>query len=258
MAQASAGTFGGQVQEAAQRARLGAYRGGYQGGAGGIRVRLWLGTVLCALFGVAALAALVSGYPELAVAAGIPFLVFAVRMALSWRVGTNAGELHLYEGGVVVVHKDRVRTVRYADSTVLDNTKRETQYGSTLATVYSFGLTDTEGRNLVIGSAYPGGEVWGPWVQQDSAAAQLPGALARLRAGEKIEFGLLWVTAGEIGTGKNSAPWQQVEIDIKDGSITVRAAGRRGSLANSWVRLTPNFSLFHALTDVLRQGRLNA
>ncbi|MEU8528692.1 MULTISPECIES: DUF6585 family protein [Streptomyces] len=256
MTQTNAGAFDRQIQEAAARADLGAYRGGYQKGSATSTAAMRVGIAVCGLFGIATVASLATGYPALAIVTGLPTVIGALRLLLGGMASGGPGALHLYQGGVVVLHKNQVRVVRYADSTVLDNTKRHTQYGRTLSTVYSFGLTDTDGRNLVVGSAFPGGEQWGPWVQQDSATAQLPGALARLRAGEKLDFGLLWITAGEIGSGNTSAPWHQVErVEIKDGSIDVRVAGRRGALAASWVRLTPNFSLFHTLTDMAAQGR---
>ncbi|MFI8371520.1 DUF6585 family protein [Streptomyces sp. NPDC085466] len=243
------------MREAAAREGLGGHRGGHASSAPA-RGRGALGVaILAAVLAVAVAAALATGYGPLAIVPGLPLVLCVVSLLGHLVFGARTGDARLeqYEGGLVVHLKGRVRVVRYADTTVLDNTVRRTQYGRTVSVTYSFGLTDTEGRNLVVGSVFTGGDVWGPLLRRDAALAQLPGALVRLDAGERLEFGIVWLTAAELGSGRASAPWHLVsEVELEDGTLTVRAEGRRGALLVAPTRYTPNVSLLLALTETLR------
>ncbi|MFF5503418.1 DUF6585 family protein [Streptomyces roseolus] len=243
------------MREVAAREGLGAYRGGHASsaparnrGAAGV-------AILAAVLAAAVVAALAGGYGPLAMVPGLPLVLCLFSLLGHLFFGSRTGDARLeqYEGGLVVRLKGRIRVVRYADTKVLDNTVRRTRYGQTVSVTHSFGLTDTEGRNLVVGSVFTGGEIWGPLLRQDSARAQLPGALARLDAGERLEFGLVWLTAEELGSGRASAPWRAVHgVELRDGTLTVRAEGRRGPLVVASTRYIPNTPLLLSLMETLR------
>ncbi|MFF9342696.1 MULTISPECIES: DUF6585 family protein [unclassified Streptomyces] len=243
------------MREAAARERLGAHRGGHASSAP-TRERGALGVaVLAAVLAAAVVAALATDHGPLATVPGLPLVLCLVSLLGHLLFGARTGDARLeqYEGGLVVHYKGRIRVVRYADTEVLDNTVRRTRYGRTLSVSHSFGLTDTEGRDLVVGGVFTGGETWGPLLRHDSARAQLPGALARLGAGERLDFGLMWLTTAELGSGRASAPWHRIqEVGVEDGTITIRAEGRRAPLVSAPTRLTPDVSLFLALTETFR------
>ncbi|MFF0484609.1 DUF6585 family protein [Streptomyces sp. NPDC004435] len=243
------------MRDAAVREGLGGHRGGHASSAPA-RGRGALGVaVLAAVLAAAVAAALATGHGPPAIVPGLPLALCVVSLLGHLFFGARTGDARLeqYEGGLVVHLKGRIRVVRYADTTVRDNTVRRTRYGRTLSVTYSFGLTDTEGRNLVVGSVFTGGEVWGPLLRHDAARAQLPDALVRLDAGERLEFGLVWLTAAALGAGRASAPWGLVSgVELEDGTLTVRAEGRRGALVVAPTRFTPNVSLLLALTETLR------
>ncbi|GGR27449.1 DUF6585 family protein [Streptomyces roseolus] len=252
---AEQGDYERLMREAAAREGLGAHRGGHASSAPA-RNRGALGVaVLAAVLAAAVVAALAGGYGPLAMVPGLPLVLclFSLLGHLFFGGRTGDARLEQYEGGLVVRLKGLIRVVRYADTKVLDNTVRRTQYGQPLSVTYSFGLTDTEGRNLVVGSVFTGGEIWGPLLRQDSARAQLPGALARLDAGERLDFGLVWLTATELGSGRASAPWPAVHgVELADGTLTVRAEGRRGPLVVAPTRYLANTPLLLTLMETLR------
>ncbi|GAA3048247.1 hypothetical protein GCM10017562_07970 [Streptomyces roseofulvus] len=243
------------MREAAERAGLGAHRGGHASSAPA-RNRGALGVgILAAVLAAAVVASLAGGYRALALVPGVSLALCVISLLGHLFFGARTGDARLeqYEGGLVVHLKGRIRVVRYADTTVLDHTVRRTRYGRTLSVTYSFGLTDTEGRNLVVGSLFAGGDVWGPLLRYDAARAQLPDALARLDAGDRLTFGIIWLNAAELGSGRTSAPWRLVGgVEVEGGTITIRAEGRRGPLAVAPTRYTPNVSLLLALTETLR------
>ncbi|MFD4371909.1 DUF6585 family protein [Streptomyces sp. NPDC058486] len=249
------GDYERQMREAAEREGLGGHRGSHASSAPA-RSRGALGVaILAAVLAAAVIASLASGYSALAIVPGLPLVLCVISLLghLIFGARTADARLEQYEGGLVVHLKGKVRVVRYADTQILDNTVRRTQYGRTVSITHSFGVTDTEGRNLVVGSVFTGGEIWGPLLRHDAARAQLPGALVRLDAGERLDFGLMWLTATELGSGRASAPWHQVqEVDVKDGTITIGAEGRRSPLVVAPTRLTRDVSLFLALTETLR------
>ncbi|MEV6353783.1 DUF6585 family protein [Streptomyces hydrogenans] len=245
----------GRMREAAAREGLGAHRGGH-GPSAPARDRGALGAgILAAVLAAAIATALATGHGALAIVPALSLAPCGLALLGHLALGGRTGDARLeqYERGLVVHHQGRIQVVRYADSEVLDNTVRRTRYGRTLSVTYSFGLTDTEGRDLVVGSVFTGGETWGPVLRHDSVRAQLPGALARLCAGERLDFGLMWLTALELGSGGASAPWHRIhEVAVEEGTITVRAEGRRGPLLSVPTRLTPDVSLFLALTETFR------
>ncbi|MDJ0382592.1 DUF6585 family protein [Streptomyces sp. G-G2] len=244
-----------ELRETAVREGLGARRASYPSAAPAHSGRARAAGGLAVLTSIAMVAAVSSSYPALALALA-PVLLICLASLLGHAFGSGrntASRLELYEKGLLVLQRGRIRAVRYADTTVLDNVVRRTQYGRTLSVTYSFGLTDTAGRDLTVGSLFAGGELWGPRLRQDVTAAQLPGALDRPRAGERLDFGPFWLTAREVGSGRTSAPWPQIEaVDATDGSIKVLATGRRGPLAVGYLRLTPDAFLFLALAQRLR------
>ncbi|MFF2774053.1 DUF6585 family protein [Streptomyces sp. NPDC058052] len=243
------------MREAAAREGLGGHRGGH-GSTAPARSRGALGvSILAAVLAAAVAAALATGHGPLAIVPGLPLALCAVSLLghLVFGAGTGDARLEQYEGGLVLHLKGRIRVVRYADTKILDNTVRRTRHGRTLSVTHSFGLTDTGGRNLVVGSVFAGGDVWGPLLRHDAARAQLPGALVRLDAGERLEFGIVWLTATDLGSGRACAPWHLIsEVEIEDGTLTVRAEGRRGALVVAPTRYTPDVSLLLALTETLR------
>ncbi|MEU3609828.1 DUF6585 family protein [Streptomyces sp. NPDC035033] len=239
------------MREAAEREGLGAHRGGHASSAP-TRSRGALG--VAAVLAAAVAACLATGHEALAVLPGLLVLCAGPLLGHpAFGARTGDARLEQYERGLVVHLGGRIRVVRYADTTVLDRTVRRTRHGRSLPVAYSFGLTDTEGRRLVVGGAFTGGDVWGPLLRHDAVLARLPGVLARLDAGERIGFGAVWLTATGLGSGRASAPWHLISgVEIEDGTLTVRVEGHRKPLVVASVRRTPDVSLLLALTETLR------
>ncbi|MFI6472727.1 DUF6585 family protein [Streptomyces sp. NPDC050516] len=246
-----------QVGAAAAREGLGAHRAAYPSIAQAQRQHVKRVQIAAAVLAVLVVICLATGYVPLAFVVGLPLLMclYAI-MKYSSAANRNEGSrLDLFEHGLTSVHRGAVRVVRYADTTVLQNNVRHTQYGQTTRISYAYTVTDTTGTQVTLREGYAQPHEWGPAIQQAVTQAQLPQAVAELNAGRRLEFGPLWLTPTEIGSGDKSTPWPQVEeVAVKDGYVRIRVAGRWSALSMTAVSRIPNFLVFHALADHLRRG----
>ncbi|MFJ8858151.1 DUF6585 family protein [Streptomyces sp. NPDC102451] len=257
-----------RIDEAAERGRLGERRAVHRG------VQSQSGSPGCALaagavfFGIA-LALFLAGRTGLAV---IPFgLLLVSWISIGFERLTSkrnqSFQLDLYEHGLTAALKNRVHAVRYDGTSVLQNSVRHT--GVAGYTEYEYTLTDIEGQQVVLrgrsdGVAqkgrFPHPKEWGDTIQQAVTEAQLPKAIARLKAGESLDFGRLWLTLDAVGSARDTAKWSQIqEIRVFDGFVKIKIAGQWRSLGNTAVTSItvsgiPNFFVFLALAERLRQS----
>ncbi|MEU3717266.1 DUF6585 family protein [Streptomyces californicus] len=125
--------------------------------------------------------------------------------------------LHLYEHGLVAAAKKRVHAVRYDSTGVLQGILRHTGVGG--YTDYTYRLTDVDGARVTLqgrkgGAAtgkFSGREEWGAAVHAGVTRAQLPDAVATLNSGGRVGFGKLWLTRDQLGAGRESAQWREIE-----------------------------------------------
>ncbi|MFJ9953487.1 DUF6585 family protein [Kitasatospora sp. NPDC091207] len=254
------------IDEAALRNRLGERRAVHPG------TQSRASSLGCAVTGAVVFGglALVLSLTAAAVLAVIPLgLLLLVPLGIWIERSTtkqNRGvRLDLYDHGLTAVVKGRVHTVRYDQTSVLQNTVRHTGVGG--YTAYAYTLTDVAGAKVVLrGRADRTGEVaekgkfanpreWGPAVQQEVTRAQLPRAVATLNSGGRLEFGRLWVTRDGLGSARESAQWHEIqEIKVFSGFVKIRVAGRWRALTSAAVSTIPNFFVFLALAEHLRQS----
>lgn len=166
------------------------------------------------------------------------------------------GRLDLYEHGLVAAFPDRVLGFRYDTLTVLQNITRHYHNGVEQGTTYRYTLGAPDGSTATIDQSFADPAEWGPVIQQATTAAQLPKAIARLQAGERLEFADLWITTAEIGTATDSAPWSKVEkLTMNKGFLRVYLANRGLlSLRARPIGKIPNFFVFHTLFELLRKA----
>ncbi|MFC5187179.1 DUF6585 family protein [Actinomadura harenae] len=244
-----------QIGEHAAHADLGAHRAAYPSIAGaqsrhanrvGIAALVML--ALCVL-------CLATGYPALMFVLAVPFLIFAYAyFRYSTMAGRNEGaRLDLFERGLTSAFGGGVRAVRYDNTNVLQNIVRYTRYGQTTRITYAYTLTDTAGRQVTLSGGFAHPEQWGPAIQQAVTDAQLPMAVTRLRAGERLDFGPLWLTPTAVGSGTKSVSWTEVDdVKVNSGVVSLRVTGKWLSLSTTSVSRIPNFFVFLALADHLR------
>ncbi|MEU8652027.1 DUF6585 family protein [Streptomyces sp. NPDC048737] len=164
--------------------------------------------------------------------------------------GTGA-RLDLYEHGITAVRGSRIHAVRF-DTTVVRRCRVPSARGVTRALV----LVDVDGERIVLRHGDFGRpREWWPGIRRAVTDAQVPRALAALGRGARLDFGPVWITGEEVGSGGTALRWAQVRrIEVLDGSVTVHAVGRR----RVWAAVTgiPNPCVLRALTEHLtRAGR---
>lgn len=213
--------------------------------------------IVLAIAGViAAVVSFAVGQPVLGILAAVfpivlvPALIRAFRYTRSY----EGARLDLYERGLVAALLGRLWAVRYDSTTVYQNIVRHMRNGHHIGTTYAYTLTDLAGTNFVVGDGISDPQQWGPAIQRAVTEAQLPQALAALRAGHRLVFGELWMTWYEVGSPRKSAPWTQVnQVSIADGRLSVDVAGRWFALTSAMVSDIPNFLVFEALATHLMQ-----
>ncbi|MFI7005520.1 DUF6585 family protein [Streptomyces sp. NPDC050145] len=252
-----------RMDEAARGAALGRRRGVYEGAQpekSSISFSLGAAVVLAVVTTVLVAAGMPGG-----AAFSVLFLVIAVGCWVAERstAAKNARiRLHLYESGLVAAVKKGVRAVRYDTTHVLQSSLRHTGVGG--YTEYTYKLTDTDGVQVVLegrkgGTAtgkFARHEEWGHAVQEGVTRAQLPVAIRTLNAGQRVDFGKLWVTRDGVGSARDTAQWHEIEeLQIVQGFLKLKVAGKWRSLTNVAVATIPNFFVFLTIADQLRGPR---
>lgn len=243
------------IHELAGREGLGGHQAAYPSIAPAQRRHLGRVRIATVVLAVLAVISVATGYPGLVILLGGPLVMCLIALVRYGRAAdrNEGSRLDLYERGLTIAHRGHVRAVRYADTDVLQDIIRHTYNGMTTRISYAYTVTDTTGERVILRGGFADPQEWGPAIQRAVTVARFPQALARLDAGQRLDFGPLWMTASEIGSGGKSVPWQQVEeIAVKDGYVKVRVAGRWSSLTMTSVRLIPNFFVFRALADRFR------
>ncbi|MFC9288585.1 DUF6585 family protein [Streptomyces sp. NPDC057052] len=158
--------------------------------------------------------------------------------------------LDLYEHGITVARGGRIHAVRF-DTTVVRRCRVLSTRGVTRALV----LVDVDGERVVLRHGDFGRpREWWSGIRRAVTDAQVPRALAALGRGARLDFGPVWLTRTEVGSGGTALRWAQVQrIEVLNGSVAVRAAGRW----QVWAAVTtgiPNLCVFQALTEHLARA----
>ncbi|GAB0101235.1 hypothetical protein JMUB6875_01990 [Nocardia sp. JMUB6875] len=252
-----------RIEETAQREDLGAVRSVYPvGNKPGSGVWAWV------IFGGLVLAAVISGVTGahsgtrhwggfFGMFAVFAFIIASGTSLRGWWYNRKlaGGRLELRERGLVIGFRDRAVGLRYETVSVLQNLVRHTSNGVETGTSYTYTFT-LPGQlvPVVIDHTFSGVQQWGPEIQQAIVNAQAPMVMARLRAGEKAEFGPFWISATEIGTSMNSAAWGEVkDMTIADGAVKIRSGRGPVNLRAKAIKEIPNFFVFRTLFEHLRQ-----
>ncbi|MEU0503994.1 DUF6585 family protein [Nocardia sp. NPDC005998] len=259
----NAGRPGANEHEAAVGAGLGAHRASYLPVAPGWR--RYRGMVIVTAVGWAVLlGSMAGGFVVGEIFAGVFAVMFSGRLLwdlvrLRYFEGRNRGSrLELFQRGFVVAFRGEVRAFRYDTTSVLQNIVRHNGYGTTIRITYAYTCTDVTGAKVVVRSGFERPEEWGPAIQQAVTDAQLPSTAAAIDAGQRLDFGDVWMTSGLVGSGGKSVAWSEIEeIRVRDGLVSLRVAGQWRALTTTPVRYVPNFFVFLALAQDLRRRNIS-
>ncbi|WP_433195554.1 DUF6585 family protein [Nocardia sp. CA-107356] len=210
------------------------------------------------------LVSVIGGFVVGQIFAGVFAVMFSAR--LLWDLGrlwhfekrNRGSRLELYQHGLTVAFRGEVRVCRYDMTSVLQNIVRHTEYGSTTHISYAYTCVDITGAKVIVRSGFERSNEWGPAIQRAVTDAQLPRAAAALDAGQRLDFGDIWMTADLVGSGGKSMPWSRIEeTRVRDGLVGLRVAGQWRALTTTPLRYVPNFFVFLALAEDLRRRNLS-
>lgn len=254
-----------RIAQAAEQAVLGRHRAVYPAAPSNWAA---LGKMFSVLLGTVALTAIgvVAGLEWLQALAGFVSFVLILGVPITawrtWRydVKVAGSRLDLFENGMVAALPSAVCAFRYDTAEVLQNITRHYRNGVYQGTTYHYTFSAPDGTRAVLNEAFANVTQWGPAIQEAVTAAQLPTAAAKVRAGHRVTFGDLWITATEVGSTRKSAPWDRVQnLDLTRGHAAIAIEGKLFDLTVTPISRIPNFFVFHALFDHLRatHGRIS-
>lgn len=188
---------------------------------------------------------LAMGILTVIIVVGVYFIVMAF-MQPNLNHRQAAKRLHFFERGLIVATGDGPTAVYRWDSlTVLQSITRRYVYGRYTGTTYIYTLITRDGRQAKVTGFYEKPEEWGPAIQAEITAAQLPGVMAALQSGASLEFGPLVINRGGLATGSRTLPWSEIQaIEVQQGYLRIKRS-------NGWLRWSakpvsqiPNFFVF--------------
>ncbi|MFF9815105.1 DUF6585 family protein [Streptomyces sp. NPDC014006] len=167
-----------------------------------------------------------------------------------------ARRLHLFDYGLAEAGRNgEVSVFRWDSMTVLQQITERYANGVYVGTTHLYTLHREDGTTLKVTGFYARPEQWGPAIQQEITRAQLPSLLARLEQGGTLAYGDLSVNLGGVATARDSLTWREIEnVELSQGVLVLRKAGKKLPWARVPVQKIPNFFLFLALVDRLRHG----
>jgi hypothetical protein len=217
---------------------------------------------LAALGVVTAGTALVSGSTEVGLVLALfaaPFLAITLWF-WRWEVRNSGDDIYVYENGIVHVNWTGVVS-SFPWSAVTDIRTRRMEMSIeniTVRTVHYAKLTRGDGASLVLNNRFRGVEALSMKAQIAVAAAQLPGALEALRAGQTISFDGVLVTKQGIQHGQKILPWASIVSvgmaeNITSTKVTIKTSTRRRRYTRRLFpsRPFPNIMLLGALANTL-------
>lgn len=190
----------------------------------------------------------------------VPSVLFVLILLKSPDVSKKqaARRLHIFENGLILADRTGpVGSVRWASASVLQEIVRRTVNGVHVGTNYTYTVAGPNGSHLKITQFFDGVKLWGPAIQEGITTAQLPNVLAALEAGETIRFGDLAVSVGGVATAKRGGTaWSEIQaVQVRQGAVYLRKAGKTLAWSNTNVKDIPNFFLFMAVVGALTAQR---
>ncbi|WP_036507158.1 MULTISPECIES: DUF6585 family protein [Nocardia] len=155
--------------------------------------------------------------------------------------------LDLYTNGLVYAHGGGLHVVRYDRTSVTASITHHRRNG---LTAYRYHLIDLTGTQFLMLGNLANPQSWGPVIQDAVVDAQLAPTWAALEAGQRVQFGDLWMTGAELGRLDKAIAWERIErVDIDNGAIAVTLAGKIWPGFTGAVGDIPNFRLFYTLAE---------
>lgn len=194
--------------------------------------------------------------PVLSVLGAVTAMAFAVPAVLAHAARGKYARLDLFERGVVVSGTDgRTVACRWDSLQVRRHSVDHYLNGVYTGAHHYCTLSLRDGSLLLPGTKFPFAQSWGPVVEEEAARAQLPGALATVRAGGSVVFGPFSLSREAVTAGGLSVPWERIEpVAYGNGTVSLRVVGRRRPLATVSVGAVNGFRVFLTLVDHLRAG----
>ncbi len=169
----------------------------------------------------------------------------------------------VYTGGFVLGDGRRFTVWRWEDVAKLNMQNIDfhiynffVQVNRFLATFYR--LRHRDGTEYRFWSTQgPRAAQFGRLVQNETHARMLPAALARLQAGESVDFGPFRMEPTGLAFRGHSVPWSEVgRVTVEQGKVLIDGVGANGATATVRLDVVDNCHVFLSLLDQKLGGRV--
>ncbi|MFZ6027235.1 MAG: DUF6585 family protein [Chloroflexota bacterium] len=185
----------------------------------------------------------------LPLALGIIFLIMGIlRLFQAWRNWPLAA--NLYEGGIEYTDRKGTRQISLdqVEGFYLHVVRYTYYYIIPAGTTYLATVTQKGGEVIVLDNRLSKIKQLCEGFQERLASVQMPAYLAKIQAGQRIEFGVLSLDQSGIYQGNKSLPWAEVgKVTLEDGTLSISRQGKWGNWAKYPFSQIPNAALFYTL-----------
>jgi hypothetical protein len=189
--------------------------------------------------------------------AGVVFIAMALgffALLFTWR-GAHA---QLFQQGFIISRAGKTTSARWDDITsVTQKVTRVRTYGIPVWTNYLYIIALANGETVRVNNAFGKTGKLGDTIQQMSANALLPRAVASYQSGASLPFGKISISRAGVSNGKETVPWSNItQFSVQSGSVVIRRKEKRLPWLMTPVAKTPNVYVLMALVDHIQRGAL--
>lgn len=170
----------------------------------------------------------------------------------SWR-GARA---QLFERGFTIARVGKTTAARWEDiASVTQKIVRVRSYGIPVWTSHVYTLSLANGETVRVNNAFGKTGKLGDTIQQMSANALLPRAIASFHGGASLPFGRISLSQAGISNGRETVPWNNInQLTLRDGKVVITRKDRRLTWVTIPVAKTPNIYVLTALVSYIQRG----
>lgn len=179
---------------------------------------------------------------------GALYCFFYPQLYRSWRV-------YVFSEGFAFTRGGKVDALRWEqiDSMLFSIVKRYMN-GIYTGTQHKYTIRGIDGRQFVLNDRINNVGQLGETLSAMVTRVKLPEVIAAFKAGETITFGPFSVSLQGVSNGKELIAWEQIkEFRVNNGFVTVKKEGKWLNWSSVQVATIPNFFIFLALVNAIRQ-----
>jgi hypothetical protein len=241
------------VQQAAASQQLGAFTKYYPPAL----VKSIIGAIICAAVAVMFMFIGTQADDGAVVFVLIGIFFFGFTAYLIYQIVQASGQkIYLFQQGIIIENNGQIQVFPWNQaSEVFQSITRHYRNGIYTGTTYQYTLCRADGYKVKLNNMTKGIAELGQAVAQGVTQELVPRAMHSIHSGQTLTFAQFTINTQGIGNGREFIPWQQVQaVDVNQGQVSVKKAGKFFNWGSAAVSKIPNFFVFLAVSqEMIRQ-----